>query len=345
MVRYHGSTRKGELKPMQPDERKKAGTSRSLSRREFVQRLAAATAGSGFAGAALAGCALSSSQRAEAAEAVADKVGKLPRHPLGTRMGGMEVTPVVMSHDWPRELYAPALAAGINFVHKAGYWRQLPEEFQKLPRESFYTDITVDSTPNNPDDEEGAYNQVAHSLEQNGLRYYDIMRCHFGWRSVREMKERRGTHRAFERLKKEGKVRYLGVSQHPYVPYPEIIAAEIEEGLIDSMQVWFSYGTDAATQQIFAAAHKAGIGMTAMKVYQNGQGAMSRDSARQAELKAPGMVGRSLVRHVLSVPAEDGKPIFNCCVSSLRSFEMFEENVGAVSPKVAAAEGFRLPYV
>lgn len=327
---------------MRPDEKKETGAPRNLSRREFVRTLAAATAGSGFVGAALAGCALTASQRSEAAEALNGKLGKLPRRPLGTRMGGMHVTPIVMSHDWPRDLYAPALAAGINFVHKAGYWSSLPEEFKGIPRESYYTDITVDSTPNNPDDEEGAYRQVTGSLQRNGLRYYDIMRAHFGWKSVQEMKQKRGTHRAFERLKKEGKVRYLGVSQHPYVPYPEIIAAEIEEGLIDSMQVWFSYGTEAATQQIFAMAHKAGIGMTAMKVYANGHQRMSADPDRQAELKAPGMVGRALIRNALTVKGSDGKPIFDCCVSVLRNFDQFEENVGGVAPKVAAVDGFRL---
>src|SRR5438045_1771383 len=200
---------------MRPDERNERAASaapRNLSRREFVRTLAAATAGSGFIGAALAGCTLSSSQRAEAAEALTDKLGKLPKHRLGTRMGDMRVTPVVMSHDWARDLYAPALAAGINFVHKAGYWTSMPDEFKNLPRESYYTDITVDSTPNNPDDEDGVYRQVTHSLERNGLRYYDIMRCHEGWKSVTEMKQKRGTHRAFERLKKEGKVRYFGVS-------------------------------------------------------------------------------------------------------------------------------------
>ena len=327
---------------MRRDEGNESRAPRSLSRRDFVRRLAAATAGSGMVGAALAGCRLTHSQRTEASEAVGDKLGKLEKRRLGTRMGDMQVTPVVMSYDWSRDLYAPALAVGINFVHKAGYWTSMPEEFKQIPRESYYTDITVDTTPNNPDDEEGAYRQVTHSLEKNGLRYYDIMRCHFGWTSVDEMKQKRGTHRAFARLKKEGKVRYLGVSQHPYVSYPEIIAAEIDEGLIDSMQVWYSYGTDSATQEIFAKAHKAGIGMTAMKVYANGNNRMRGDEAKQAEMKAPGMVGRSLIRYALTIRGSDGKPVFDTCVSNLRNFEMFEENVGAASPKMAAADGFGL---
>jgi diketogulonate reductase-like aldo/keto reductase len=327
---------------MRQDKATEARAARTLDRREFVRALTAAATGSGLIGAALAGCRLTSSQRTEAAEAVGDRLGKLPKRRLGARMGDMRVTPVVMSYDWARDLYAPAVAAGINFVHKAGYWTSMPEEFKNIPRESYYTDITVDTTPNNPDDEEAAYRQVTHSLEKNGLRYYDIMRCHEGWKSVAEMKQKRGTHRAFARLKKEGKVRYFGVSQHPWVPYPEIIAAQIEEGLIDSMQVWFSYGYPDDIRQVYEMAHKAGIGMTAMKICAHGWQLMSRDSARQAELKAPGMVGRALIRHVLTAQASDGKPIFDCCVSQLRNFEQYEENIGGASAKLAEAEGFHL---
>jgi len=327
---------------MRPDEASETRAPRNLSRREFVRTLAAATAGSGIIAGAFAGCRLSHSQRTEASEAVSDKLSKLPKRRLGTRMGGMQVTPVVMSYDWARDLYAPALAAGINFVHKAGYWTSMPDEFKNLPRESYYTDITVDSTPNNPDDEDGVYRQVTHSLERNGLRYYDIMRCHEGWKSVTEMKQKRGTHRAFERLKKEGKVRYFGVSQHPWVPYPEIIAAQVEEGLIDSMQVWFSYGYPSEIQQIYEMAHKAGIGMTAMKICAHGWRRMSLDPTRQAELKAPGLVGRALIRHVLTAQGTDARPIFDCCVSQLRNFEQFEQNVGGASTKLAEAEGFHL---
>src|SRR5438270_11864809 len=123
------------------------------------------------------------------------------------------------------------------------------------------------------------------------------------------MKSKRGTHRASARLKKEGKVKHFGVSQHNFVPYPEIITAEIQEGLIDTMQVFFTYGTDSATQQIFDMAHKVGVGMVAMKIYANGSGRMAGDNARQAEMKAPGMVGRPLIRHVLGVKGSDGQPI------------------------------------
>lgn len=319
-----------------------------LSRRDFVRVLTVASAAApGVMTAALTGFSLTQSQRAEAAEMVVQGLGKLPKKAFGSRLGGMKVAPLCMSQDWNRDLLAPALELGVNFIHKAGYWNKLPDEIQKLPRESYYTDFTVDSTPNRPDDYDFAYNQITRSLESNGLKYYDIMRAHYGWRSIKDMKEKTGTYRAFEKLKKEGKVRYFGVSQHAspfdgsnYASYPEMIAAEIESGMVDAMQVWFAYKYPKEVEEVFAKASKAGIGMTAMKIFAQGNGRMRDDKARMDELKAGGKVGRACIREVMTTKRPDGKPIFHTCVSALGNLQVFEENIGGLSPKVAMRDGF-----
>ena len=319
---------------------------RPLSRREFVQRLTVAAGGAGLVTAGMSF--LTPAQRAEAAEAAQDNMGKLPKVKLGTRMGDMMIGRVEISNDWNRALYGPGLAVGCNFVHKAGYWNSLPEDFKNLPRESYYTDITVDSTPDHPDDEDRAYNQVASSLDKNGLRYYDIFRAHFGWRSVDAFKTKTGTYKAFERLKREGKVKYFGVSQHGnpgdggYANYPEMIQAEIDSGLIDHMQVFFSAATGPDVIEAFAKAHKAGIGLTAMKTFAHGSGKVRNDPQLQKDLGAEGMVGRTCVRYALSKTHDltGGVPIFHACVSALHSMEMFEENMGAATMKTAMRDGF-----
>ncbi|MEW5901288.1 MAG: hypothetical protein AB1715_07495, partial [Acidobacteriota bacterium] len=192
------------MKHAKPNDLTARDAPRPLSRREFVRRLTIVTAGSGFLSTSFAGYILTPSQRAEAAEALGDQIGKLPKRRLGKRMGKMMVAPILICQDNASDLLEPCLVAGMNFIHKAGYWREIPEALKKIPREAYYTDITVDSTPDNPDDEEGAYRQVSESLRRNGLKYYDIFRAHFGWKTVRAMKEQRGTYRAFERLRKEG---------------------------------------------------------------------------------------------------------------------------------------------
>jgi predicted aldo/keto reductase-like oxidoreductase len=339
---------------------KEQSRQRPLGRRDFLRALTIATsAGPGVIAAGLGGFALTRGQRAEAAEAIVEGLGKLPKVRLGTRMGNMMVTRLCIASDWNGDLYGPAVDLGINFIHKAGYWGNVPDEIKKLPRESYYTDITVDNTPSRPEDFDRAYNQVASSLEKNGLKYYDIFRAHFGWRGTEAFnKGDNASYKAFLKLKKEGKVKYFGVSQHPYaktvradgkVDYPEraekyaeMIDAEIESGLIDSMQVWFAYGYPKEAEEAFAKASKAGIGMTAMKINAHGRDKIKANPARMAELKAEGMPGRAAIRHVMTVQRSDGKPIFQTCVSALGNQAVFEENIGGVSPKVAMRDSFEL---
>ena len=328
---------------------------KELSRRDFMRALSiSAAAAPGFVTAGLTGFALTGSQRAEASEAMVAAIGKLPKVKYGARHGKMMVAPVCFSSDWQKDLFAPAMELGVNFVHKAGYWGGgVPEEFKNIPRESFYCDTTVDTTSpgHNADDEEGAYRQVANELNATGLKYFDVYRAHYGWHGAKAFnKGDNASYRAFTRLKKEGKVKYFGVSQHPYTDvdgsremredkYAEIIEAEIASGLVDSMQVWFSYGYSKETMNLFAKASKSGIAMCAMKINAHG-GKMRNDAAKMEEMKSPGMVGRSLLRYVMSQKRSDGKPIFCTCVSALRNQQVFDENVGALSTKLALNDGF-----
>lgn len=320
-----------------------------LSRRDFVRVLSVTSAGTGLVTAGLVGFTLTSSQRAEAAEAMVEDLGKLPT----TKFGRLpfKVSPISMSQDWNRELFAPGIEIGVNFIHKAGYWRNVPEDIKKLPRESYYTDITVDNTSpgHDPDNYDEAYNQVKNSLAQNGLKYYDIYRAHYGWHSPEKvMKENNTSYKAFLKLKQEGLVKYFGVSQHPYdgtsreviEKYALMTQACIDSGIVDAMQVWYSYGYPKEVTDIFAKASKAGIAMTAMKINAHGRGKMGKDVERQKELKAEGMIGRALLRDVMTEKRPDGKPIFHTCVSALGNMQLFEENIGGVSKKLALRDGF-----
>lgn len=339
----------------QIDRLKLQSQEKPLTRRAFMRVLTlAGAAGPGLMATGLSGFALTRTQRVEAMEMIVDGMGKLPHVDLGKRLGHMKIAPICISQDWNRDLMGPAIEMGINFIHKAGYWGgNVPDEIKKLPRESYYTDITVDTTSpgHDPDNFDQAYNQVVNSLDRNGLQYYDIYRAHYGWHTPDKVKAENNTsYKAFLKLKKEGKVKYFGVSQHPYVDqsnaekrdeYAQIINAIIDSGIVDSMQVWFSYGYAKETQDVFAKASKAGIAMTAMKINAHGRGKM--DAAKMAELKAPDKEGRALLRYVMGLKREDGKPIFQTCVSALGNINTFEENVGGVSPKVALLDSYQDP--
>lgn len=322
-----------------------------LSRRDFVKSLSlASVAGPGLISAALSGFMLTRSQRSEAYELIVQNIGQLPKVRYGRT--GMKVSPICISQDWNRELIAPGLAVGINFIHKAGYWGTVPEEVAKLPRESYFTDTTVDNTSpgHDPDNWQEAYDSVVESLKRNGLKYYDVYRAHYGWHSIDKFRMENVSYKAFEKLKKEGYVRHFAVSQHPYhgdganesIPdYPGIIDAETESGLIESMQVWFSYGYPQPVQDAFARASKAGVAMTAMKINAHGFDKMKSNPSLMADLKAPDQPGKAVIRQVMAhTRRTDGRAVFCTCVSALHNMEQFEQNVGALSPQVASNEGY-----
>ncbi len=334
------------------DALKRQSLDRPLSRRDFMRALTiSASAGSGLVTAGLTGFALTESQRAEAHEAIVAGLGKLPMIKLGPRLGGMEISRIVLCQDSAPDLIEPSLAAGMNFIHKAAYWPSggVPDAIRKMSRESYYTDVTVDNTlpGHNPDDEQDAYQQVTQQLDRTGLKYFDIFRAHRGWKSRKSFNGGdNASYRAFKRLKREGKVKYFGVSQHAtageYEDYATMIEAEIASGVVDTIQCWISYDSKPEVLAAFEKAHRAGISITAMKTIRYGGDKMKKDATKQAEMKAAGMMGRSCLRYAFSLKGSDGKPFVDCAVNNIQNVDQFEENLGSISTKTALRDGFGL---
>jgi predicted aldo/keto reductase-like oxidoreductase len=259
---------------------------RSLKRREFLRGSTAALV-VGLAG-GLAG-------RTRAAgvgsiEEAAAKVGRLPRRKLG--YSGREVSILIGAGDMASAPFDAAILCGMNYWHKANQWARggAPQAILK-DREAHYCQVTVDRVDGNHESgrigEEEHYAFVKDSLKRTGLGYYDDMQFHFGYHSAAEVRNNRGFVRAFERLKKEGLVKHLCLSQHGYagnarVPggesAAEVLTAVIEEGLYEHAQFMFSYGADPALDGFIDLARKKGFGTIAMKTAR-GIGRMREDRA------------------------------------------------------------------
>ena len=71
-------------------------------------------------------------------------------------------------------------------------------------------------------------------------------------------------HEAFDRLKEQGKVRFLGVSTH--TPGLETVAdAAIDSGRFDVMMLAYHYGAWPRLGEIMKRAHEKDVGIVAMK--------------------------------------------------------------------------------
>jgi hypothetical protein len=241
-----------------------------IGRREFIVTSAGALAGG-------LGSACGRVPMSEI-EAAAAKVGRVPQRVLDR--SGRKVSVLIGSALWAPEAIEAGILCGVNYWHKSDAWSRwsVPRAILKN-REAFYCEICVDRVRGNHEtgviDEEDHYRLVKQTVESTGLHYFDDMLCpHFGYHNAAELKGNRGAIRAYERLKKEGLVRHLSLSQHSYngnsrVPGGEdrvvILAAVVEDDVYEHAQFPFTFGDGEALNKLVSYAKRRGFGTIAMK--------------------------------------------------------------------------------
>jgi predicted aldo/keto reductase-like oxidoreductase len=260
---------------------------------------------------------------------------KLPKRRYGRT--GLEIGWLVGASDWSKELIPRAVNAGVNYWHKAHVWRAetLPPAFKNLPRESYYLECVVDRVNGDHNrgqiDEEQHYQFVKKHVKDAGVGYYDVFKFHFGYHSVKEAKENTGMVRAFERLKKEGLVKHLAISQHHYNSIGGDMAWEIMHYLADNRpyeatQFFHTYGDRKEVHEWIEVAKKKDIGTIAMKTM-GGVGRAAQDAKFKKLLADPKYQDSSpaaaMVKWLKS--NED----LTAAVIATKNFDQFRENAGA----------------
>ena len=240
-------------------------------------------------------------------EEAAHRVGKLPHVKLG--YSGRQVSIIIGSGDLAEAPREAGILCGMNYWHKANKWIQTgtPDSILKN-REAHYCQVTVDRVGGDHYvgriDEEKHYDYVKEALRRTGLGYFDDMQLHYGYHNTDELKNERGFVRAFERLKKEGLVKHLCLSQHGYagnsrVPggqsAAKILIAVVEDGIYEHAQFMYSYGADPNMDKFLEFARKKGFGTIAMKTAR-GIGRMKDDQAFMDKLPAGVSPHNTLVR-------------------------------------------------
>lgn len=270
--------------------------------------------------------------------------GQLPRRRYGRT--GLEIGWLVGASDWTKELVAMAVASGVNYWHKAQRWTAdtLPPALKRAPRESYYLECVVDRVDGDHSrgkiDEERHYQFVKDRLKQSGAGYYDVFKFHFGYHSVAEAKQNPGMVRAFERLKKEGLVRHLAISQHHYNNIGGDMAWEILDYLaehqpFDATQFFYTYGDRKEVQEWIDVAKKKDIATVAMKTM-GGVGRAANDEKFRKLLADPKYAGSApgaaMVKWLRS------NENLTAAVIATRNFDQFRENAGAASALAMAPQ-------
>ena len=303
-----------------------------LSRRNFI-RVGAA----GATGIALTGLGAST------ASADDPEKGMLPRRRYGRT--GLEISALVGASDWSADVIPLAVKANVNYWHKAHRWTKetMPDAIKSQPRESYHLEVVVDRVGGDHKkgriDEDQHYQFVKQCVEKSGVGYYDVFKFHFGYHSLDEAKNDLGMVHAYERLKKEGLVKHLAISQHHYNDIGGDMAYDIVSWLIDNSpyeaaQFFYTYGDKKEIEDVLALAKKKDFGAIAMKTM-GGVGRASDDKKFQAMLAEPrfngSTPGAAMVKWLMS------NPNLTAAVIATKNFDQLQENFEAAKQgKVAS---------
>ena len=276
-------------------------------------------------------------------EEAVQRVGQLPRRKLGYSQ--REVSILIGAGDLESTCAEAAIRCGVNYWHKVNRWDRdrVPESILKN-REAHICQVNVDRI--GPDHYRGVFDEEAHvayvkqALEQTGLGYFDDMQLHYGYHSVKELKSDRSFIRAFERLKKEGIVKHLCLSQHSYagnarVPDGEsaadILRAVVDDGHYEHVQFIYSYGGDPDLDEFMTYARKKNFGTTAMKTAR-GIGRMKADKAFMEKLPADTTPHHALIRWLTTDTQLDA------VVIRVRNLDEFKDTYSGAGKELRAAD-------
>ncbi len=299
-----------------------------LTRRDFIK--AGTVGATGIALSGLGGLTASAQQT----------MAKLPLRRYGRT--GLEISSLVGAADWSRDVIPLAVQAGVNYWHKASRWtaQTMPAAIKSQPRESVYLECVVDRVGGDNKtgriDEEQHYQFVKQCVARSGVGYYDVFKFHFGYHSVAEAKSDAGLGvvRAFNRLKNEGLVKHLAISQHHYNDIGGQMAYDVLDYLItdspfEAAQFWYTYGDRKEIGDFITFAKKNDFGTVAMKTM-GGVGRAAQDSKFQALLAEPQSAGSTpgaaMVKWLMSNPG------LTAAVIDIKNFSQLQENFSGARP-------------
>jgi uncharacterized protein len=274
---------------------------------------------------------------------VVQKVGKLPRRKLG--YSRRDISILIGAGDMEPILTEAAVKCGINYFHKANRWINtgVPDIIKKN-RDALYCQVTVDRVGGNHFeghlDEEEHYLYVKEALKKTGLGYFDDMQLHYGYHNTKELKNDRSFVRAFERLKKEGAVKHLCLSQHSYDGSPrvengesaaEILTAVVEDGIYEHAQFMYSYGGDTEMDKFMEFAREKNFGTIAMKTAR-GIGRMKDDQSFMNKFPAGTSPHNILVRWLTT------KTLLDAAVVRVRNLNEFVETYSGAGRDLRAQD-------
>jgi aryl-alcohol dehydrogenase-like predicted oxidoreductase len=192
---------------------------------------------------------------------------------------------------------------------------------RKIDREKNYRKLILDS--------------VDESLQRLGTDYVDLLMCPHGASTPQELLDYPETFEAFEILKKQGKVRYLGVSAHS--DPAGILDAAVQAKVYSAAMVAYNIVNNPFVAKSLERAHKAGLGVIAMKVARpvhHGRNTDQPNDPRRVKMIQDAVPGNLKVPQKAYVWALRN-PNLSAVISELVNAELVRDNLPLAAPKPA----------
>jgi predicted aldo/keto reductase-like oxidoreductase len=171
-----------------------------------------------------------------------------------------------VSLEQSKEVLNYALDRGINYIDTAAAYRNSEEIIgQSIShrRHEYFL-----ATKTGERDYQSAKNQIEQSLKRMKTDYIDLLQIHYV-NYVKEFQQvmgEDGAYRAVMEAKKEGKIRFVGITGHR----PDLLAKWIGKGQFDQVLFHLSLVQPFALEQLVPKATELNMGKTAMKPLSGG---------------------------------------------------------------------------
>ncbi len=282
-----------------------------MKRRDFLHRSTL-----GAAGLVAAGCASVTQTEFPNAAPIEHRVlGRTGLKVSAISFGAKQV-------DHPSLLMA-GFDAGINYLDTARIYRegrneQVIGEFLKTYRDKVYIATKAHPSCMTARDVEECLHASLKALQTDYVDVYQVHRVH----EIAQLKNE--DIRSFLlKARDQGKIRFMGITMHRYSA--EILSAAAEDAFFDTALVAYGYNNrdDGPLVEAIEKAHRAGMGVMAMKTQQGGY------KMKEGE---PGTPHQALLRWALS------NPNITCAIPGMNTFEMIEENTAVMGTTLSAAD-------
>lgn len=225
------------------------------------------------------------------------------------------------------ELIHAAIDAGINYLDTAhGYMRgeneRIVGEVMKTKRDKVFLVTKVHAKDKNPAE---IRQMMELSLKRLGLDSVDCMFMHMPPTPKEAFDEYRPE--AFEKAKKDGLCRYIGVSTH--TNEADILNGCAEHKIFDHVLVSYNYEATDALKAAVARVHKLGMGVIAMKTQLKGKGWPDHNMGDIT-------VNQAALKWVLQDPNVD------TTIPGMTTFEQLSENLPVMGMQLSFNERLEL---